>query len=424
MPPAPPPPPAVSEPVDLARTGLTGATDVQAVLAAIRPDMSVLAPPTGPSRRSTVVRTRDPTNRTASRGRVIALLVVLGVVALVGTVLAVVLSRQTRDGGAGGEVGRTVSVEAPEPGLGTVALTGQPVAPPDGADAMRAVATLRSGDVVAVGVSAATQPRAWLSRGGEATFVQPEGEENGQMSDVAALPSGAAVAVGFTGSGAARRPGVWMSADGSRWRLVPPRGDFAPGTGVTELFAVTTTAEGTLLAVGKDVRTDRTDGDGAVFASADGGNSWTRVQASGLDGPGPQTVQRLIRGSDGQYVAIGSVLSGARQGPAIWTSPDGLAWQSSPYLPDGAPTLTGVAQVPGGRLITCGSVGSSDRPAVRCWVRNEQQRWDRWDVTATGPAPLFLYGIAVQADTVVMVGVGQSGGTADAATWTAQLLPA
>jgi molecular chaperone DnaK len=142
-----------------------------------------------------------------------------------------------------------------------------------------------------------------------------------------------------------------------------------------------------------------------------------------LDGPGPQTVQRLVRTKEGQFVAIGSALSGARQGPAIWTSPDGVSWQASPYLPQGSPTLLGIAQLDDGRLVMCGSVGSADRPAVRCWIQSEQQQWDRWDVEpAGGPAPLYLYGLTNAGGDTLLVGIGRTGNAADAAYWTAELI--
>jgi hypothetical protein len=65
--------PAVSEKVDLARTGLTGATDVNALLAAIQPKASALVLPE--NRRQAVMRTRDKQG-SSGRGRLIALLVV------------------------------------------------------------------------------------------------------------------------------------------------------------------------------------------------------------------------------------------------------------------------------------------------------------------------------------------------------------
>jgi hypothetical protein len=237
---------------------------------------------------------------------------------------------------------------------------------------------------------------------------------------VVAAPSGGLVAVGFTGAGTTRRPAVWTSANGTQWRLVPPQADFQPSSGVSELSSVTV-ADGKLLATGKDNRADRAAGDTAVYTSTDGGNTWGRVPATGLDGPGPQTVQRVIRTSGGEFIAVGSALSGAKEGPAIWRSKDGVAWTIWPYLPaDATATLYGVTEL-AGKLITCGSVGSSDRPAVACWIPNEQQRWERWDVApaADGPKPLLFYGMSPAVDQLMIAGAGQSGSTVDAAFWLA-----
>jgi molecular chaperone DnaK len=408
--------PAVSEKVDLARTGLTGATDVNALLAAIQPKASALVLPE--NRRQTVMRTRDKQG-SSGRGRLIALLVV-AVIAVAVTLVVIVVAKDST-----GTAPSTSDTNAPrqptrQKAAGTFRLTGSVVAEPGGPDAMWGAATLTSGQLVAVGVSGGTEPRAWLlTPDGSATYVAPQSEEKGQLSDVVALPGGGAVAVGFTGSGTTRRPAVWTTVNGSDWRLLPPQGDFQPNSGIVELYAVTVTPDGRLLAVGKDVRTDRTDGDAAVFTSTVGGNAWTRVPATGLDGPGPQLVRRVVVATDGGFIAVGSALSGAGQGTAIWSSPDGVTWQAWPYLPEGSPTLTALARRGDGRLIACGSVGSSDTPEVSCWVQNEQQLWDRWDV-AGEPRALYLFGLVPRGDGVVMVGAGLTGGTADAAAWVAR----
>jgi actin-like ATPase involved in cell morphogenesis len=405
--------PAVSEKVDLARTGLTGATDVAAVLAAIQPKASALALPD--TRGPAVMRTRDGSSG-SGRGRLVAVLVVLAIAAVVAAVAVFVLN------GSNDTPPSSTSNTSPTPSItkspaaGTFQLTGQLVAAPDGADAMWAAATLRSGQLVAVGVSAATEPRAWLtSPGGASTYVAPQSETKGKMSDVTALPGGGAVAVGFTGSDNTRRPAVWTTTNGTEWRLLPPQGDFRPNSGIVELYAVTVTTDGRLLAIGKDVRNDRTDGDAAVFTSTVGGNSWNRVPATGLDGTGPQLVRRVVVTKDG-FMAVGSALSGAGQGAAMWTSTDGTTWQVWPYLPEGSPTLSALAVRGDGRLISCGSIGSSDRPEVSCWVQNEQQLWDRWDVGGS-PTPLFLYGLVSGESGMLMVGAGLAGGSADAAVW-------
>src|SRR5215468_7141089 len=115
------------------------------------------------------------------------------------------------------------------------------------------------------------------------------------------------------------------------------------------------------------------------------------MQTTGLDGPGPQTAQRLAVTSSGQLIAVGSALSGARRGPAIWTSTDGTGWQLSPFAPDGSPTLWAVAERPGGTLLTCGSVGSADHPTVGCRAQQDQQHWQPFSATPESGSPTPLY---------------------------------
>jgi molecular chaperone DnaK len=421
--PPPPPPaepkPAVSEKIDLAKTGLTGATDVRAVLAAIAPNMSALTTVDSP-KGATVMRTRGKENRVESsgKGRLIAILVVLVIVAVI-AVIAFFVLRKSDEPTSNSSEGPGPTEAPKETAVGTFQLEGKLMPAPDGPDAIQSVATLGSGQVAAVGLSGTTEPRSWLIAGGSATYAAPQAEEKGRMSDVVAVGNGA-VAVGFTGSGRTRRPAVWTSSNGSQWRLVGPHGDFQPNSGIVELTAVTA-ADGRLFAVGKDIKVDKTEGDAAVFTSTDGGNTWTRIQASGLDGSGPQDVQRLLRTREGGFVAIGSTLSGANKAPAIWTSADGAAWQLDAYLPGDSPTLYAITQQGDGRLVTCGSLGSADRPTVSCWVQNEQKRWDRWDIAAKqgSPTPVYIYGITVAPEGLLLAGVGTTGGSADAATWIA-----
>jgi actin-like ATPase involved in cell morphogenesis len=429
--PPPPPPeqaPAVSEKVDLARTGLTGATDVRAVLAAIQPNLRALGMPPGQARGNQVMRTADRTS-SRGRGRLIALLVILLIAAVVAVVVVLVLNRSgnNNSGSSGGSTGTGGATGLPtQSAAGTYELTGKLVAQPDGAnDGIRAMAVLPDHDAVVVGLSKGTKPLAWIIRltagSVEPEYVQPQPEDSGAMVDVAAGQPGA-VAVGYTGSGEKRRPAVWISADGTSWSLLGPQAEFQVNTRVTELQAITTAPDGKFLAYAKDFRSDRDNGDVSVFSSADGKN-WSQAKSSGLDGSGPQNVNRVVRKKDGSYVAVGSALDGAKQGPAIWTSTDGLTWQSSPYKPEGDPNLLTMAQLEDGKLITCGTIGPAEKLTPSCWVQNAQQAWDRWDVTAAegSPVPLLTYAVLpVSEDLLLIAGSGGSGDTADAALWAGQ----
>lgn len=408
--------PAVAERVDLAKTGLTAPTDVPVEVPRVP---IVVSPPATPDQ--AVMRTRDRHSGSGlARGRLAA----LGVLALILAVLAAIVVMVLRNGGSGSppasnpSTGNDGSVTS---FAGQIRLTGGLVAAPDGADAMRAITALPNGDRVAVGVSLQLQPRAWVLRGGGPPApAEVPADQQGTLADVAGTTKGA-VAVGWTGTGPARRPAVWVSPNGATWRLLSPTGDFAAGTGLAELTAVTAVKDG-FVAAGVDRKADPTDGDIALFRSVDG-LSWSRMQTTGLNGPGPQAAQRLAVTSGGQLIAVGSALNGARRGPVIWTSTDGAGWQLSPFAPDGSPTLWAIAARPEGTLLTCGSVGSADHPTVGCWTQQDQQPWQPFSVTpeAGSPTPRYLYGLLATGDELTAVGVGQANSTVDAATWAARL---
>ncbi|RSM35345.1 hypothetical protein DMA12_44665 [Amycolatopsis balhimycina DSM 5908] len=401
--------PEVSAPVDLVRTGLTGAPDVPV------PVPVVLVPP-GTAAPREVLRTRGSTGVPAKgHGRLVAVLVtvlVLGVVAAV----AFFVTRPPGDAAPKSQA-RPVPAGPSVAASGTLELTGELVVPPDGEDVMRAVTRLPSGTLVAVGLSDGQKPRAWLRRPGAAVAaVPPPGDGQAALADVVASGSGV-VAVGWTGSGRDRRPAVWLSATGEQWQLLPAGGSFVPGGGVTELTAVTAGGDGKLYAAGVDRGGDPVDGDVAIFASADG-KTWDRLPATGLGGPGPQTVTRLIRTADGRFLAAGSALTGARRGPALWTSPDGVAWTADASVPPGSPSLLGLTRQADGTVLACGSVGAADQPAAGCWTRRDGAAWRPWTVTGT-PSPLYLYGLVSTQDGVVLAGAARTGSTVDAGLWTA-----
>jgi hypothetical protein len=346
------------------------------------------------------------------------------VVAAVGIVVGVALTarHKSSDGGTAAPTTSAPGSTGAAAADGTLHLTGGVVgpAPVGGAtqspDTLRAAAALPSGDLVAVGVTLDQLPRAWVRRGGAWSAVAaPPADQFATPADVAATPTGA-VAVGWTGVGTHRRAAVWTTRDGTSWRLLDPAGDFTAGGGVTELTAVAVTADHRLLAIGRDYATDPTGGDAAVFTSPDG-VGWTRVPATGLSGPGPQDVRRLTRTADGRLVAVGSALSGAHQAPAVWTSADGVAWQSADILPDdGSAALQAITQQPDGSLLTCGTSGSPSSTAVACWTqRDPRQAWQRLTVTAAqgGDAgAVYLYDLVRTPAGLVAVGAARYGGAA------------
>jgi molecular chaperone DnaK len=410
--------PIVAE-IDLARTGLTAATDVPVVLASI----PVINLDDRPGPRAAVVHTAAPVGRSGfGAGRLTAVLLVVVIVVVVALIALLVTRKNATGSSAPNPTTTTAATTALSPSAGTMVLDSRFAAPSSAPDAIRAITARPSGDLVAVGLSLSLQPKAWLQRAGQSwqEVPAPPDDQTATMADVTATPTDL-VAVGWTGDGTQRRPAVWTSNDGTTWRLHAPAGDFAAGTGITELTAVTVTANNTLLAIAVDRKTDPTDGDAAVYTSPNG-DTWTRVAATGLSGPGPQSVERVIRTTDGHLVAIGSALTGAHQGPAIWTSTDGVTWQQSASAPDDASaTLSGIVQQPDGSLLTCGSTGSADHPTVDCWTENAPtQPWQSWKVTTqTGSpvSPVYLYGLARTSNGIVVAGAGQQNSAIGAAVW-------
>ncbi|GAB3880769.1 hypothetical protein GCM10029964_035730 [Kibdelosporangium lantanae] len=282
--------------------------------------------------------------------------------------------------------------------------------------------TVLNGNVLAVGHSVDRQPRAWVYAPGDKDFTPSTVEKDGQgeIEDVATIGS-TAVAVGWTGLGTTVRPAVWTSTDGRTWTLQLPANDFRPGTLIKQLTAITTTPDNRLLVIARDDRQDKEEGDSTAYTSGDG-KTWLPLQTTGLSGSGPQEVDRLIR-TDGTYVALGSVLDGAKRGPAIWTSTDGAKWDLSPYVPQGQPNLQGIVRQADGKLLVCGSIGSGEPPPLSCWTQKPDQSWERWDVTVDdkSPRPVLLYGMFLADQSIVVVGFGQpkdGKGTNDASMWT------
>jgi molecular chaperone DnaK len=277
--------------------------------------------------------------------------------------------------------------------------------------------------VVGVGISNNKQPRAW-SFSGQGDFKSaevPSDDQQGEMLDV--TTAGATlVAVGWTGTAQRNRAAVWTSTDGAKWDLVPSDGDFKPNSGIKKITAVTTGADGKLLAIARDDRADKTAGDSAVYTSTDG-RSWASVAATGLSGSGPQDVNRVTKAGDNSFLAVGAVLQGAGLGPALWKSTDGVKWEQSPYYPDGFPSLQSVAKQANGKMVVCGSIGTRKPPTASCWTQSGDN-WERWDIATdpNSPRAMLLYGMYAAGDNVFVVGEGQTGDASnlvtDAGMWT------
>lgn len=411
--------PAVTAPVNLTETGLTTPTDIKITA----PRMAgIERPPVTDRDEPIVVRTRgEGESEYASRGRRAAVIVFVVVTLGIAAVAAFALR------GAGNKAPEPrvspppATGATPLPSAGTVALAGQVVGEPAGGDTMRALTALPSGDLVSVGVSPDQRPQAWLRRGQVWQPVPLADSGPGEMAGVAATQSGA-VAVGWVGDGTLRRTAVWVSADGTGWRLLGPSPDLT-AEGMRELTAVVATATGDFLAVGEDLRAGAIDGDVAVFRSADG-RVWQRVAASGLDGGGPQEVRRIIQTRDRKFVAIGAALQGAHRVPTVWTSDDGTRWQPTEVAPRSPPgtALWALLAQPDSSLLACGSVKTVGEPAVGCWIQRNGASWEPLDVRPEqgSATPVHLYDLAAVRDGLVVVGTAQAPhGTA--AAWTLRI---
>jgi molecular chaperone DnaK len=365
-----------------------------------------------------VVRTGAPGAGYWGRGARTAVIAFLVIALVVAGIVVLALHRSSpRPGGSGAGTPGEPRVTATA-ATGTVGLAGQLVTDPPGPDTMRAVAVSGTDDLVAVGLSVDLHARAWVRHGpGDWTAVTPPAPGTSGVSDVA-VNGKRMVAVGFTGTATQRRPAVWTGTTGDSWTAVPLPPDLR-AAGLTELTAVTAVGAG-FLAIAVDRTTDPVDGDAAVFRSDDG-VTWHRVAASGLDGPGPQDVHRVVH-TDGGYVAVGSALVGAARGPALWTSPDGTKWQPMLSVPPGAPTLWAVLPLPVGRLLTCGAAGPVEQPVPGCWVLRADT-WDKLDLVpdAGAPGPRYLYGLAQSPGGVVGVGTARGEAGVDAAVWQLRL---
>jgi molecular chaperone DnaK len=415
--------PAVAAAVDLAGTGLTAPTDIP-----VSPPRPAGEKPVVTDRDEPVrIRTRDG-EPTGARRRIVVLAFALLVVAavVVATVVVATVAVRGRRSVAPDPGRTTLPAAAPTtapPSVGTARLTGQLVADPPGPDTMRGVTVRPDGGLVAVGLSVDLHPRAWVRPAGQSwRSVPPPSPGTGVMADVAAGRGGQLVAVGWTRDAeSVQHPAVWLSANGETWRQVAPAGDLT-ADGLTELTAIAPVTGGGYLAIGVDRKADSVDGDGAVFRS-DNGQDWHRVAATGLDGSGPQEVHRIAQTSDGRFVAVGSALTGARRGPAVWTSTDGTQWQLTATAPPGSPTLWAVRPQPDGSVVACGSAGTVDQPTAGCWLQRGDGGWGPLDVAPDpGSAPpIYLYALAGAPDGLVAVGAGQGPSGVDAAAWTVRL---
>ncbi|HVQ96970.1 MAG TPA: hypothetical protein VMU51_38500 [Mycobacteriales bacterium] len=317
----------------------------------------------------TITHTGDP-----GRGRQAALIVTITVVVVLAlaSVLAVVATKKPNAAAkptttaTSGTAGPTTAPSGPAATLRALPAAGKP------GDVMRAVAIAPNGMLVAVGESTTDRvPRAWRFTKGSWVAIPGPGagtSQEGAMTGLAAGPSGF-VAVGWFAprSGAAptkgdRHAAIWTSNDGANWTLqaTPKLGE------LTDVAA----RPGGFVAAGTDWVTDPDSGDGALLTSPDG-RRWTRLRTTGLDGPGPTALRRLLP-SAGGAVAIGARLDGTVTRTGLWSSPDLTSWTETATLPGpGAATAggTALARLGNGTLVVVGGSNALDgAPTPLLWT--------------------------------------------------------
>jgi hypothetical protein len=211
-----------------------------------------------------------------------------------------------------------------------------------------------TGRVIAVGGSNG-DAALWTSADGSAwsRAALPAGTPPRRIVD-AVHGAGGWLAVGRAGD----RALPLMSADGGTWQSVPG-GKALSGSGLTPVAAAATS--GAYVIVGR-----QNDTSAAAWYSTDLKNwSWAGDAGKGdLSGTGdaPKWTADVAAGPAG-FVAVGGQTRNKTAQPAVWTSPDGRKWASSPsapVLPQGVPagSLTSVV-ARGGVLVATGVTGAS-----------------------------------------------------------------
>jgi hypothetical protein len=198
----------------------------------------------------------------------------------------------------------------------------------------------------------------WTSRRGSSWIrIHPgEGVFGGkgtqEMNAVAAGGPGL-VAVGASNGDAA----VWTSADGANWSRVPDQSALG-GTGAQKMFGVAA-GRRELVAVGYD------DGAAAAWASKDG-RSWKRVPIKLAASSRVAVWSEMLGVSAGGpgFVAAGVVSAGyGGSDAAVWTSKNGLSWESIPdsglvFGFEGNQAMAGIAAA-GPGLVAVGDDGDA-----------------------------------------------------------------
>jgi hypothetical protein len=228
------------------------------------------------------------------------------------------------------------------------------------------------------------------------------------MTRVRTLASGV-IAVGSSGSGGDLDPMTWKSS-GNTWTPT----QLQEGAGDQQMNGITRWSEG-LIAVGTD--SSGIDQDAAVWSSEDG-TSWQRVRASGLGGPGDQSMQRVVSVAGGaELIAVGVDSRSGDLDGAVWQSSDGLVWKRHELGGPGDQVLNAVVPA----LSDVVAVGHGTRQGesdAAVWFLTKG-KWKRKSIHALrAPGNQEMTSVTPFGTGVIGVGFDDSGGDLDAAVWT------
>jgi hypothetical protein len=161
--------------------------------------------------------------------------------------------------------------------------------------------------------------------------------------------------VALTTNNVAVATGATPFANARRQPLLALVGAQGTATHVTITGAVTNelTVNAIAASGGTQVAAGSADGFPAIWASANGGSSWTRATSAALNRAG---IQRLTSVADGNagWVAVGGVVSGATAHPVVVTSADGTNWTAADNegaFDGGGETATSVAAGTSGYVV-------------------------------------------------------------------------
>ena len=307
----------------------------------------------------------------------------------------------------------TSPAPAPQVNLSIQRVPGRP------GEVMRDV-TAATGGLVAVGDTAGgTTGRVWRMTDGRWSSGPHPVAGRGRLVGMNGVVGGDDMPVVAVGSSAppdarpddvrVRRGEVWVaSTDGRRWVRAT-----VPETG--ELYDVARLGDGTLLATGTSYALDAADGDATVLTSTDG-SSWAAAGATGLDGPGPFELRRVVV-TGNRIVGLGARLEGAVLSTGLYSSPDGRAWTfERPLrgLSGGMGQGWGLTWTPVGKLIVVGEQGeTSGVPTPLIWTEAGGSLTPH---TVRLAQPGRLLGVAISSSGVTAVGV-LGGATPKPAAW-------